>query len=273
MSAIKEPQYFAEDIRGGQRKIRTLREYLNCFAAANGQKRIGEASTVYLGSKEAAGKIKHFSSDAQIIIMLRNPVDVMYAEHSERVFSNLEHIGNFEAAVDSNVARKHRVGPFKGQTILCCGYRELSRFAQPVKTYFEIFGRENVHVIVYDDLEADSSEVFAGVLRFLQVAEAPGKKDSRINANRRARNMAVQDFLRHPPKRLRRLARMILPQSLRLATGNAVRRLNVVYEPRAPLGEMLRARLQRECRPDIEELSRLINRDLSHWCGSGHKFP
>ena len=101
MSRIKEPQFFAADIFCDQRTVQTLADYLSCFAAARNEKRIGEASTAYLGSRNAAQEVKAFNPNAQIIIALRNPVEVMYAEHSERVFCNVEHIRNFNAALDS----------------------------------------------------------------------------------------------------------------------------------------------------------------------------
>jgi hypothetical protein len=268
MSAVKEPQFFAVDIFAAQRNVRTLSDYLNCFAGANGHKRIGEASTAYLGSGTAAQEINAFSPSAKIIIMLRNPVDVMYAEHSERVFSNMEHIRNFEIAVASSEKRKWHAGAYKGEEVFALGYRELSLFAQAVKKYFDVFGRENVHVIVFDDFRNNPASVFAEVLHFLEVGPAPQIEYSVTNANRRARSTAVQDLIRHPPKRMRGIARTILSRRVRSAIGRFVQNLNIVYAPRPPMGEQLRTRLQRECRPDIEELSCLLRRDLTHWCGS-----
>jgi len=127
MSRIKEPQFFAADIFCDQRTVQTLADYLSCFAAARNEKRIGEASTAYLGSRNAAQEVKAFNPNAQIIIALRNPVEVMYAEHSERVFCNVEHIRNFNAALDSGEQRRWRTGPFKNQKVIRLRYRETQR--------------------------------------------------------------------------------------------------------------------------------------------------
>src|SRR5262249_46212300 len=108
MSEIKEPQYFAADTLQHQRRIRTLPEYMDCFAAAQREERIGEASTAYLGSSSAARELKKFNPNARIIVMLRNPIDVMYSLHSERLFSNIEHIGDFERAINSTETRTWR---------------------------------------------------------------------------------------------------------------------------------------------------------------------
>ena len=265
MSRIKEPQFFAADIFCDQRTVQTLADYLSCFAAARNEKRIGEASTAYLGSRNAAQEIKAFNPNAQIIIALRNPVEVMYAEHSERVFCNVEHIRNFNAALDSGEQRTWRTGPFKNQKVIRLRYRDAARFSQQVGRYFDVFGRENVHVIIYDDFKLNPSNVYRQLLDFLQVSSGSEIDHAVINANRRVRSMAVQDFLRHPPRHVRRFSQFI-PRGLRSALVGCLHKLNVVYEPRPPMEQELRRRLQKEYEPEVEELSRLLDRDLSAWC-------
>src|ERR1700747_3640485 len=90
MSRLKEPQFFASDICGNQRNVTTLSEYLKLFEDAHALA-IGEASTCYLASPGAAEQIRSVCQEPRIIVMLRNPVDVMYAEHSERLFDGTEH--------------------------------------------------------------------------------------------------------------------------------------------------------------------------------------
>jgi hypothetical protein len=269
MCRIKEPQFFAGDICGHQRCIRTLTEYLSCFAVARNQRRLGEASTVYLGSRSAANEIRTFSSNARIIIMLRNPVDVMYAQHSERVLSNMEHIRNFETALDSREPRRWRSGPFKNQEIIRLSYRELAHFAEQVQRYFDVFGRQNVHVVLYDEFKIDTCAVYTEVLRFLEVDCSHNDTDYPvINANRRARSIRVQELLRYPPKHLQGFARRALPRALRSATMKCLYRMNIVYQPRLPMDQALRRRLLKEYEPEVEQLSHLLGRDLSAWCKS-----
>jgi hypothetical protein len=267
MSRIKEPQFFAADIFGDQRTVRTLADYLSCFTAARHEKRIGEASTAYLGCRSAAQEIKAFNPNAQIIIALRNPVEVMYAEHSERVFCNVEHIRNFKAALESSEERTWRTGPFKNQRVIRLRYRDAARFSQQVGRYCEVFGRENVHIIIYDDFRLNPPNVYKQLLDFLQVSSDSEIDYPVINANRRARSMAVQDFLRHPPRPVRRFSQFI-PRGWRSALVGCLHKLNVVYEPRPPMDQELRRRLQKEYEPEVEELSRLLDRDLSAWCRS-----
>src|SRR5207244_5474572 len=202
-------------------------------------------------------KLRLSTLTRKLSLALRNPVEVMYAEHSERVFCNVEHIRNFNAALDSGEQRTWRTGPFKNQRIIRMRYRDVARFSQQVGRYFAVFGRENVHVIIYDDFKLNPSNVYRQLLDFLQVSSGSEIDHAVINANRRVRSMAVQDFLRHPPRHVRRFSQFI-PRGLRSALVGCLHKLNVVYEPRPPRVDEWRRRLQTEDETAVERLNRVL---------------
>jgi hypothetical protein len=199
--------------------------------------------------------------------MLRNPIDVMHAQHSERVVSHMEHIAEFEGALDSQEVRRWRAGPLKGQPVIRLSYRELASFFRQVERYLTVFGRENVYVIVYDDLKRDTAAAFRNTLQFLGVPIDWTVTGEILNANRRVRSMFLQDFLRHSPPLVQR-AKRLLPRTFRKVVRSQVLRFNLIYEPRAPMAPMLRKRLQNEVKPEIDQLSDLLQRDLSGWYGT-----
>jgi hypothetical protein len=179
----------------------------------------------------------------------------------------MEHIVEFEAALESQEPRIWRSGPFKNQEIVRLSYRELSMYAQQVRRYFDIFGRENVHVILYDDFKNNPRAIAEGLLHFLGVDW--NETDFRtVNANRRARSMSLQEFVRYPPRHLQKAARVMLPRRLRSALVGYLCKLNIVYESRPPMHQALRQRLQKEYEPEVEQLSELLDRNLSAWCRS-----
>lgn len=57
----------------------------------------------------------------------------------------------------------------------------------------------------------------------------------------------------------------VTSQRVRRFVGECALRLNVVHEPRVPMDPDLRRRLQREAAPDVDQLSKLLDRDLSGW--------
>lgn len=256
MSPLKEPQYFAQDLRGERRRVRTLTEYLDCFAGARDEEIIGEASTAYLGSKQAAEEIKAFAPDARIMIMLRSPVDKMYSRFNDARFNNRERSPNFEEAL----AAELRSGPSFG-----VGYRESARYAPQVRRYIEAFGREKVHIIIFDDFKERTSLTYQEALRFLGVRPDDRSDFPVVNPRRQVRNMALQEFVREPPGFLQRAGRRVFPVGIRKRLRGWFSDLNVIPAAPPPLSDDLRQRLVLEFADEVKELSQLIGRDLSRW--------
>jgi hypothetical protein len=256
MSQIKEPNFFA-DYLGKHRRVRTLPEYLDCFTGVHGAKRIGEASVSYLASHTSAKVIKEFSPLASIIIMLRNPIDVMYSMYYLRRFSNLEDEPSFRAALDADA---------RGRKVAALTYRERVRFATQVERYITVFGREKIHFIVYDDFKIDPKKVFQNTLRFLGVCSNSKEDFPRINCNRSARSRFLWRLVRHPPVALRRIILPLTSRRFRSAVGGRLLQLNTIAEPRPPMELELENRLRKEFAPDIHRLSTLLDRDLTSWC-------
>lgn len=101
----KEPNYFGSDMNYKSSRL-TEEQYLSLFSDAKNEKRIGEASVWYLYSKLAASEIKEFCPSARIIIMLRNPVDMLYSLHSELFYGADEDIEDFKTALNAEEVRK-----------------------------------------------------------------------------------------------------------------------------------------------------------------------
>jgi hypothetical protein len=255
MSPIKEPEFFT-DFLGKHRRVRTRLEYLNCFAGVGGEKRIGEASVSYLASPTSARAIKEFSPLARIIIMLRNPVDVMYSMYHLRRFSKLEDQPSFEAALDADA---------RGRKPPLLTYWERAMFAAQVERYITVFGREKVQVIVYDDFKADTRRVFRETLRFLDVCSDCEREFPTINGNTRSRNRFLWRLLRQPPEPLRRTIHAFTSPRLRSVGGHYLLGVNAVEEPRPAMELELRATLRKEFAPEIHRLSTILHRDLTAW--------
>jgi hypothetical protein len=255
MPAMKEPNFFVDDIPGIRRPIQTLSEYVALFAPANDAKKIGEASTLYFVSKSAPFNIKTFAQHAQIIIMLRNPMDKMYARFSEARLANREHHKTFQAALEA----EKQQGPSAG-----LGYWESARYVEKVRRYFEMFGRSNVHVIIYDDFVRNTKETYEETLHFLEVKSDNRIKFPIVNSNRRVRNMALQEVVCQPSTLLKRSA-SFLPRRVKRHIRAVVDRVNLVYEPRALMDSELRSRLQGAFEHEIKALGTLLHRDLSSW--------
>jgi hypothetical protein len=266
MSQPKEPQFFAGDIFGHQRNITHVEDYLRCFGHKSQAMEIGEASTCYLASPSAGKQITQFTPQGKLIVMLRDPIEVMYSLHSERVSSSMEDIRNFVTAVDSTAERTWTAGRFRGERVIRPTYREMVRFSEQLGRYINCFGRDRIHVILYDDLVDSATAVYRSTLNFLGLEDDRRDRFEVVNENKRVRSLTLQGFALNPSKTIRHIGHQVLPKPVRTCISGMVSRLNTLREPRQPMDSQVRQRLVREFEPEIQALSTLVERDLSSWC-------
>lgn len=265
MSVPKEPMYFGADLTPRYRRM-TEAEYLALFRDASPDQRAGEASPWYLYSSLAAAEIRAFSPTARVVIMLRNPVDVMYSQHSQLVFNQREDLADFGVALDAEPDRiAGRRIPSDAIRPEALFYRKSVRFPEQIHRYIDVFGRDAIHFVVFDDLVADAAGVYRSTLEFLGVDATHPLDASVYNPNRSARSGRVQRAIFAPPPALRglfgRLRRMPLLHRVRDVLVNA----NSRPAQRERMDPALRAALTAEFAPQVAELGEIIDRDLSAW--------
>jgi hypothetical protein len=270
--ARKEMHFFGSDLRfGPQFYRRNQSAYLAEFAACDGQACVGEASVWYLFSHQAAVEIKAFSPDARIIILLREPVDMLYSLYHQFRADGNEHLPTFKEALaaedDRRAGRRITRQTYFAQGLV---YRATARYTEQVRRYFDAFGRERVQVIIYDDFVADTAGAYRDTLHFLGVDSSHVNINFEvINGNKSVRCPALRAFLNDPLVRGTAIAlRSWLPHSA-FATiqkvGDRLGQFNTRLEKRPPLAPDLQLSLRREFATEVDRLSALLGRDLTHW--------
>lgn len=270
--ARKEMHFFGSDLHFRRQFYRrNLEQYLAEFEGWKDQARGGEASVWYLFSKRAAAEIKEFNPNARIVIMLRDPVEMLHSMYYTFRWDGNEHLPTFEEALAASEDR--RAGKrIKRQAYFLQGlvYGEIARFAEQVRRYFNSFGRERVHVVVYDDLAVDINAVYRHTLDFLEVNSTRVENYfDPINSNKFVKSSAMRTIMSEPLLRSATLAiRPLLPRFIFGAlqkVDEKLRKMNSRDGQRPPLAPELRQRLQREYAPEVDRLSELLGRDLTHW--------
>jgi hypothetical protein len=245
MSPIKEPHYFASEIRlerfaegrrpeaeqdaralrayldGPMREKRfggvvtEWRDYLKLFQQADGQKAIGEASVCYLWSESAATNIRGAIPDARIILVLRNPVEMAFSMYLQTVKSGALRC-TFREAIEMGLEQRG------GRIDLLHPFLDLGLYYEQVKRFLTTFPEERVRIYWYEEYQANPARMLADVFRFLEV-----DANSSLDLSQRYLEAGVP---------------------------------NVVLDPDD------RAFLTEFYRDDVRKLAGLSNRDLSGWC-------
>jgi len=258
----KELLHFASDLSYPTRLSEN--EFLAHFADRQGEQRAGTAHTAYLQSKRAATEIKSKRPDADIIIMLRNPVDMLHSWHSELLYETIEDIEDFESALDAEPDRrrgKRIPRSARNSYVESLYYTDVAAFGEQVQRYLDTFGRSHVHVILHDELSADPGATYHATLEFLGVDSSHVPQFGVVNPNKAVRSRALQRLYFATATPGHRAVRKLVPRRVR-------QRLLAMNAPPAPRAEMpphVRRRLERVFRDDVARLGDLIDRDLSGW--------
>ena len=277
MPYYKEPHFFGTDLHGSRfRQFRRQpQKYLKLFRDVRREKRIGESSPWYLVSERAAREIHSYNPNANIIIMLRNPVDMMYSMWSQFRYSGNEQIESFEEALAAEAQR--REGKRIRRAAHCITglyYRRMTRFSEQIQRYLDCFGEDQVMIIIFDDFRADTPGVYRAVLEFLELDTAVDVQFGIRNPNKEVRLAWLQKLiigagfsLMLLKDRLTFLATTsrLVPYKYRTQAVEGVIAAYTRYERRSPLTAETRQRLANDAAPEIDALSNLLNRDLSHW--------
>ncbi|HJU29036.1 MAG TPA: sulfotransferase, partial [Candidatus Binataceae bacterium] len=144
---------------------------------------------------------------------------------------------------------------------------EMNRYGHHLRAWREVFGPENVLTCLYDDLEADPQGYldrvcdFVGVARFRLDSAAAVSRVNTFASAPRSRKLAQNARHARDWLQARRAYRIVSF----LDRVGVWRLCFEGGEEFAPLQPELEARLKERYRPEVEDLERLIGRDLSAW--------
>jgi hypothetical protein len=263
---VKEPGFFCPElVMNVARRRVDEQQYLALFRKANGARRIGESTVWYMLSREAARRLNEWDAASRAILMIRNPVDAAYSLHGHLLWNCTEHLENFEEAIEAQAERREgkKIGP------LCTApaqlqYTEIYTYTPQIKRFFDAMGRDRVKVIVFDDFIRDTPRAYRETLQFLGL-------DPKFEADFTVKN-AVKPvaprfsafFAKRPG--LRKLYHKVVPGGLRQKLIDLTPYFLKTIPRPSKISLQMRAKLAPAFKDDVEQLSALLGRDLTHWC-------
>jgi hypothetical protein len=274
-SQPKEPHYFTWlDHEPSPAELR--RDYLDRYFphCEDAHCAVGEGSVSYLYVPEAIERIRRLNPEARFIAMVRNPLQMLPSYHLKMLYLLQEDAADFGAAWARMPERARGVGVPK----FCLDprlliYSEVGKLGEQVQRLYDVAGRERSHVVVFDDLASDPLGVYRRVLEFLGVEYDGQTHFERKYASRTYRHRWLQQLLYVPAVRggkvvdsLQRRTRKYKADGTRRKSW--LKRLaswNKIPASPAPLTAEMRAVVGDALRPDVEHLSKLLDRDLRHW--------
>jgi hypothetical protein len=278
MSEVKEPRFFNTDLRSRfevgretPKPQHTLEGYLSLFEAAREDQRVGEASPQYIRSHDAPRGIAQVQPDARVIAILREPASFLRSFHLQMVSSNVESERDFGKAIALEPDRRAgRRIPRRSHHPDALLYSEHVHYVEQLRRFHEVFPRENVLVLIYDDYRADNEGTLRKVLRFLDVddtvalATLDTKPVKAIRSPRLHQLANAARVARTNPTAASRLGRAVNALTSTLLTSDAfkARWRRVAYRAPSLPDETLMLELRRRSKDEVVALSDYLDRDL-----------
>ena len=161
MAWTKEVHYFSQDTLFHRGKAH-IRDYHQYFVDCGLSHQYGEATPKYIDAPEAIQRIANYNPSVRLILILRNPIDRAYSQwsmyHPESPIAAFRRELELElSAGEDDLAKKA-----KGR-----GYLRRGRYDVQLRRLYEVFPRQQVLVIKYEEFLSDNVAVLSRVHAFL----------------------------------------------------------------------------------------------------------
>ena len=259
LSSVKETQFFNMD------KIFNLgaKEFVNIyFPTAENYIAIGDITPSYLvRPQKVIPRIQQVYGNCppKIVIIMRHPVKRAWSHYQHMVRSG-EETETFSQALANEKSR-----------IQCdpdgwWGYRSEGDYAHYIESWMQEIPKENFHFIVTEELAEQPNQVLADLFRHLGVDESFQVPDLAIrNSGGAIRYQWLTHYL-GAQGILKSALKSLLPYRVRQKLKTRIIGLNT-KEPTSKtyMPDHIQQELTTYYTPKIQQLEKLLNRDLSAW--------
>jgi len=247
MSPVKDPGYFIpNDFRGF-----TEQTYIELFKNVKNEIAIGEASAGYLANSEAPKRIKEKSPSAKIIITLRDPVGRTFSH-----YLNWKRTGKIKISFEKVVEKfldKNKNDEQLERLIY------VSMYYEQVKRYLEIFGKENVKILIFEETVKDIKNTIKKIFEFLEVQAEPPENIEEQHSAAYSEPLGSIGTSIAQNKTISKIIKKILPGTKQ---EQLLRTLLNKKGEKPELLDTTKKKLQSVFHDDVKKLEKLLGRSL-----------
>jgi hypothetical protein len=266
----KELHYFCTDIHEESDlfhgkpihfKVRSEKDYHKFYENEQFADVLGDASTSYLYSKNAAKRIFKYNPDAKIIICLREPVSLMYSWYHYLHSRSDEVVDSFEDALKLQKSRslgtnipKSCIAPIRLQ------YEYIASLTCQINRYQEHFPKENIHFVVFEKFVKDQRKVTRAIFEFLELDKIE-TSDIRANSAKKLKSVKLKRLIDANLSWLKYCLNRS-DSSLINLVRNYYHKLIFKYEEYPTIAEKTKVKLKTNFSSEVNSLNKLCDIDL-----------
>ena len=214
-SELNEPYYFCKwDVPEKYNRnsmITNMKKYLDLFKNVKNEIIVGEASSPYLTCPHASLEIKKAFPNSKILISIRNPIERSHSAYFSYQFMKpneqnfMEMIKTHEKLISEKI--------FYIDSILESGF-----YTKNIKRYQEIFGKENVKIIIFEDYIKNTVQNINSIFKFLGINDKIDLNEQSKGSYRVPKNFLAKSLLNN--KNFRKVSTILIPTVMRQKLGD-----------------------------------------------------
>jgi len=239
---VKEIHFFSR-----QRFENGKEWYENHFTNCDATKKKGEFSTSYLYSKETPLRIKETYPDVKLIAILRNPVERAISQYRNAIKAGeITEETSFEVYTQAN------------ESVIGQGM-----YHEQLKRYYDLFTKDQILVLIYEDIKKDPSGFMKRIYRFLGADDSfeSSMLYTEINIARTPKSVGLGRVMHRAAEFLRRKGFDKMVHGIRKSgLPNLIHKVNTKNSN--PAENIDTSGLAGHFLADVEQLGELLNRDL-----------
>ena len=203
LPSVKEPNFFSDvdspktedyklPVPGEKHHAKIINDvnvYNMLYAYALETQLKGDTSPSYVWDTNVAKKLFTHNPEAKIIISLRHPIDRAYSHYIMNHYTGVDNENTFEEALKA---------PINSIWGSCNQYLEMGLYYNQVKAYFDVFPKEQIKILIYEDWINNLELEIKGLFEFLGLAAVDSIFDKTVESNKiqLVKKKALLNFLR-----------------------------------------------------------------------------
>jgi len=259
----KEIHFFGKDL-GYKVQRPSIEEYQKYFKEKGLN---GDGSVWYLYSDSIYQELNDLGIQPKIIVMLRNPVEVAHALHSQNIVDANENITNFDKALALEKTRKQgKKLPKNIDPPRTVYYKETADFYPRIQKLQKSISKNNIFIGLQKDLKNNTSDFIKSIETFLGVSHYEHYNLERINENKVVKNLKLHQLIKKPGSLKTKLFRILIPNKrLRKCVMEKFYYSNLKHTKRSTLSQKTEQDLKYYFRKNNLLLNEIIEFDISDW--------
>jgi len=241
-SLVKQSGYFTKNFHKG------AQWFYNLFDTCTNDIVLGEVDPEIITSPNGIMNIKEFSPEAKIIAIFRNPAELFYSSYQHSIRK-----GDLEDSPE---------GAWRNAS----QFREELQFGKMVHLIYKHFSKEQVLILLYEDIERDPVKFLNKIASFLQIKNkfADSIVNKRINPSRESKYAPLAKLSSRMARIFRRYGlHSVVNIAKNFASSNeCVMNREKVNRDR---NSELRTQIIEELSEELQEFQYLTGIDVGNW--------